>query len=93
MSARQQALATEELLENILLLLPISDILIRAPLVSKTWRATVEGLPRLQQALFFMPVKGKPLRLFDTGWAEDEKNIHAYTVSANPWFHSIYDWA
>ncbi|KAJ6508677.1 hypothetical protein C8R45DRAFT_449643 [Mycena sanguinolenta] len=47
-------LSTPELLEQILVQLPIRDLLVAAPLVSKTWRAVTLS-PTLQRALFFEP--------------------------------------
>ncbi|KAJ6508651.1 hypothetical protein C8R45DRAFT_448958 [Mycena sanguinolenta] len=47
-------LSTPELLEQILVQLPLRDLLVAAPLVSKTWRAVTLS-PTLQRALFFEP--------------------------------------
>ncbi|KAJ7819371.1 hypothetical protein B0H14DRAFT_1356727 [Mycena olivaceomarginata] len=50
--AQVQVISTTELLEHILAQLPLRDLLITAPLVSKTWRA-VTFSPTLQHVLFF----------------------------------------
>ncbi|KAJ7244134.1 hypothetical protein B0H12DRAFT_1236182 [Mycena haematopus] len=47
-------LSTPELLEKILVHLPIRTLLVTAPLVSKTWHAATLS-PTLQRALFFAP--------------------------------------
>ncbi|KAJ7241503.1 hypothetical protein B0H12DRAFT_1326241 [Mycena haematopus] len=55
MSTSQDAvISTPELLELTLSHLPIRDLLITAPLVSKTWQAIILT-PALQRALFFQP--------------------------------------
>ncbi|KAF8144400.1 hypothetical protein K438DRAFT_1426589, partial [Mycena galopus ATCC 62051] len=47
-------LSIPELLELILVRLPMRDLLVTAPLVSKTWHAATLS-PELQRALFFEP--------------------------------------
>ena len=91
--AQTQFFATQELLEMLLVHLPIRDILLRAPLVSKHWKATIDTSPTLQHALFFRPVPGKTLRLYDSirnpyvsFWAEKEDAEHIHTVFANPFY-------
>lgn len=88
-----EVLQTPELLENILLQLPIKDLLLRVPLVCKEWQASIAASPRLQQALFFKPLNGKPLRFIkrktDAAWAESEDDPHAYTVFLNPFYFSL----
>ncbi|KAJ7607083.1 hypothetical protein DFH06DRAFT_1250145 [Mycena polygramma] len=55
MSTAQDAVSsTPELLERILALLPMQNLLVTAPLVSKTWQATTLT-PLLQRILFFQP--------------------------------------
>ncbi|KAF7346435.1 putative MFS transporter [Mycena sanguinolenta] len=49
-----EVISTPELLEQILVHLPIRDLLVAAPLVSKTWHAVTLS-PALQRALFFEP--------------------------------------
>ena len=46
-----------ELVENILLQMPLDKILL-AQRVSRTWRDTIQQSPDLQRALFFKPVSG-----------------------------------
>ncbi|KAJ7309275.1 hypothetical protein DFH08DRAFT_899420 [Mycena albidolilacea] len=53
-SAQNAVLSAPELLELILSHLPMHDLLIIAPLVSKTWQSTT-FTPCLQRALFFEP--------------------------------------
>ncbi|KAK5124041.1 hypothetical protein LTR85_002238 [Meristemomyces frigidus] len=88
-----KALKTPELLEAILLQLPIRDVLLNAPLVCKHWQTTITDSPRLQQALFFKPLNGKPLRFIDRshtkGRAEDVDDQYAYTVHKNPFLHNL----
>jgi hypothetical protein len=52
MSARDSFIQTPELVEHALALLPIRDLLVIAPLVSKMWQAITRS-PTLQRALFF----------------------------------------
>jgi hypothetical protein len=78
-----------EILDIILLLVPLQDLLLHAPLVCKAWQQKIKASPRLQQALFLKPLPGKLLHLYETGWAEDEYDVHSYTVFANPWLHTI----
>lgn len=59
MSATAQALDTIELLETILLDLPIGDAL-RAQQVCKLWHATIAGSIKLQRALFLRPMLETP---------------------------------
>jgi len=54
-SAMEEVLAMPELLEAILLHLPLSQILMTAQLVSPFFHETITDSPMLQQALFFMP--------------------------------------
>jgi hypothetical protein len=53
-TATQAVLATAELLELILLNLPIKDILF-AQKVCKQWKQLIDSSPLLQQALFLKP--------------------------------------
>jgi hypothetical protein len=46
-----QVLAVLELLEQILMNLPLRDTLLLAPRVCRTWRALIDSLPSLQQKL------------------------------------------
>ncbi|KAJ7607086.1 hypothetical protein DFH06DRAFT_1250157 [Mycena polygramma] len=52
--AQDAVFSTPELLEQILARLPMQDLLVTAPLVSKAWQATTLT-PRLQRILFFQP--------------------------------------
>ncbi|KAJ7899793.1 hypothetical protein B0H13DRAFT_2029499 [Mycena leptocephala] len=52
MSAKDSVIQTPELVEHTLALLPIRDLLVTAPLVSKMWQAITLS-PSLQRTLFF----------------------------------------
>jgi len=52
--AAQRTFDVPELLEHVLLQLPIKDLLF-AQKVCKHWKQTIEASPRAQQALFFRP--------------------------------------
>ncbi|KAJ7609447.1 hypothetical protein FB45DRAFT_367692 [Roridomyces roridus] len=54
MTARDTVMSTPELLSLILARLPMRDLLIAAPFVSKTWR-DITVTPVVQRALFFIP--------------------------------------
>jgi hypothetical protein len=54
-TARDRVLATPELLEAILVHLPLCDILTRAQLVSAHFHDTISSSISIQQALFFLP--------------------------------------
>ncbi|KAF8158946.1 hypothetical protein K438DRAFT_328754 [Mycena galopus ATCC 62051] len=49
-----EVISTPEILEQILVQLPIRDLLVTVPLVCKTWQAVTLS-PALQRALFFAP--------------------------------------
>jgi hypothetical protein len=51
------ALATVEVLEAVLLELDTRTLLVSTQRVSKYWHALIEHSPRIQQALFFLPVR------------------------------------
>jgi hypothetical protein len=53
--ARDRVLATPELLEAILLHLPLNELLTTAQLVSSTFHDTISDSISIQQALFFLP--------------------------------------
>ncbi|KAK7048457.1 putative MFS transporter [Favolaschia claudopus] len=54
LAAESAVLSTPELLEQIMVQLPIRDLLTTAPLVCKSWFSTTRS-PTLQRALFFEP--------------------------------------
>ncbi|KAJ7890903.1 hypothetical protein B0H14DRAFT_3428779 [Mycena olivaceomarginata] len=58
-AARETVISTPELLEATLSHLPMHDLLVSAPLVSKMWQATTLT-PILQRALFFQPDPSSP---------------------------------
>ena len=55
MASVQKALETPELLELILLELPMKDLLLNAQRVCRRWKANIDGSIKLQRALFFTP--------------------------------------
>lgn len=95
--ALTQVLDVPELLENILSFLPDREILTSVQRVSKTWRSSIIGSPRIQRSLFLS--KGKkpavsPMRFTGDnleaifGWA-----IYDSSVTTNHLFqdcHSLY---
>ncbi|KFY34522.1 hypothetical protein V494_06699 [Pseudogymnoascus sp. VKM F-4513 (FW-928)] len=54
-SAATLVLSIPELLQNILTHLPLSTLLLIAPLISRTWQDAILSSPVLQQQLFFAP--------------------------------------
>ena len=66
---------TAELLEEILLAMPIEDLL-RAQAVSSTWKAAMNNSVRIQRALFFRPIS------LDDGSHQDsaEVSTHPYSL-------------
>ncbi|KAK7048522.1 hypothetical protein R3P38DRAFT_1868605 [Favolaschia claudopus] len=54
LSSATEVISAPELLEQILAALPMRDLLVTVPLVSKTWHS-MTLLPTLQRALFFRP--------------------------------------
>ena len=92
-TAALRVLDVFELLEMILIQLPIKDLLTHAQRVSRTWRATVKNSTRLQRALFISPVPSTPLELIDTTygslWVARESNLRPITVLENPYYWSI----
>ncbi|KAF7341836.1 F-box domain protein [Mycena sanguinolenta] len=92
-AAQEDILATPELLELILAQLPMRDLLVTAPLVSKTWRATTL-VPALQRALFFLPSassNSEPIQnlllaaAFPTFFASHAGACYARTFMVMPW--------
>ena len=78
-----------ELLEAILINLPIEELLIVAQRVCKTWNTSIKKSPRLQQALFFSPLPGNALQYIHGAWVESDTDPHAYTVHMNPFYDSL----
>ncbi|KAJ7830985.1 hypothetical protein B0H14DRAFT_3464379 [Mycena olivaceomarginata] len=77
-SAQNAVISAPELLELILSHLPMRDLLIIAPLVSKTWQSTTLT-PCLQRALFFEPDLHQ--NAFET------PSSHNYSdIQSMPWF-------
>lgn len=89
-SAVTRALGTQELLEMILLRLPICHLLARAPLVCKHWQAIISDSTKCQQATFFQPLPYEPLRLLESRthtalqWRRSQDDQYVYTVFKNP---------
>ncbi|KAF7342591.1 putative f-box domain protein [Mycena sanguinolenta] len=93
-AAQEEVLATPELLELILVELPMRDLLVTVPLVSTTWQATTRT-PALQHALFFLPNLNLPsssapvknpllVELFPPFFI-DVDYVTAVTIMAMPW--------
>jgi hypothetical protein len=61
-----EVFGTPELLEMILLGLPIRHILASAERVCRSWKATIDGSIKLQRALFFQPLPYGPLYLIES---------------------------
>lgn len=83
-----------ELLEAILLGLPIKDILVNSQRVCKQWHATIQSSPQLQKAPFFQPLDTTRLALgsehAESGrssyiWRQNEGDVREHRVQANPW--------
>ncbi|KXT01885.1 hypothetical protein AC578_2173 [Pseudocercospora eumusae] len=93
-----QTLNTTELLEAILVQLPIKDLLF-AQLVCSTWKNCIEASPRLQQGLFFQLPEGDPTTdlasiLLSAPWAlleddGDTKDIRNTIV--NPLLTKVFE--
>ena len=83
---------TPELMEKILLELPIKDVLL-SQRVSSTFKNTITDSPRLQQALFLKPLPGKPLSIRNdektAQWAEGPRDRNCFSVIKNPWYHDF----
>ncbi|KAK4894468.1 hypothetical protein LTR27_007354 [Elasticomyces elasticus] len=79
MAAAQQVLDLPELLESILLSLPMRDLLL-AQRVSKTFQQVIVSSPHVQRALFFAPGKAADVNLL---LAQDMHNYLGNCV-ANP---------
>ncbi|GIZ48360.1 hypothetical protein CKM354_001142400 [Cercospora kikuchii] len=72
-TACHEALAIVEILEPVLLYLPIRYLLL-AQGVSKFWREVIDGSQSIQKALFFFPVLDEPLCYMD--WEFDDKRYY-----------------
>ncbi|KAJ7696980.1 hypothetical protein B0H17DRAFT_881974, partial [Mycena rosella] len=96
-TATDIVISTPELLEHTLAQLPMRDLLVTAPLVSKTWHAITLS-PTLQRALFFQPdplsnaVQKNPLlvEIFPPFFAPEGRNRwswpgEASTIMSMPW--------
>ncbi|KAK4965373.1 hypothetical protein LTR42_012129 [Elasticomyces elasticus] len=82
--AAQQVLDLPELLESILLILPMRDLLL-AQRVSKTFQQVILSSPHIQRALFFAPGKGADVNL---SLAQDMHN-HLGDCVANPPYEAL----
>jgi hypothetical protein len=86
-----------EMVGMAILRLPIRDILLRAMLVCKNWKETIDTSPSIQKALFFQPVQGTKLEKWEnkvdsavTFWAEIQDDQWVYTVFVNPFYSSFH---
>jgi hypothetical protein len=59
-TSRDQALAVPEILESILLQVPLPDLLVNAQRVNHAWKRAIDSSPPLQQALFLQPATLRP---------------------------------
>lgn len=105
MAAAFRALNTTELLETILLQLPMKDI-ISAKSVSKRWRALIAGSVSLQRALYLVATPGQyptidlaaAARISDGSYIGDfMPPVQNNTFSVNPVFKAVkthtFEWA
>ncbi|KAJ6505378.1 hypothetical protein C8R45DRAFT_1209147 [Mycena sanguinolenta] len=94
-TTRDQVIATPELLELILKQLPMRNLLVTAPLVSKAWQTTTLT-PALQRALFLLPDPSSELvqnpllaelfsPFFPTESDGQSQTCSPKTISALPW--------
>ena len=98
-TASSTALNTTEILEYIMLSLPLDDLLLRASLVSHFWQNTLTGSPHLQRALFFQPFPNITLQYFSRGttstktphWATSTTDPNFYTPYENPFYAFFYN--
>ena len=86
----EEVLHTLEHFENIFLHLPIKELLIMGPLACMQWQAAIAASPRPQRAIFFTPLRGKPLQYLRRNWInaleEYDDDPHAYTVLVDSFF-------
>lgn len=66
--ASDQVLALPEILENILLYLPMGDVLLNAQRVARCWKDTINCSTKLQQALFLIPLTPETNSLSFRAW-------------------------
>ncbi|KAJ7348446.1 hypothetical protein DFH08DRAFT_959852 [Mycena albidolilacea] len=85
-AARETVISTPELLEATLYHLPMHDLLLSAPLVSKMWQATTLT-PILQRALFFQPDPSSPRGLNPLL----AKSFSPFFTSDEVWMWSVRD--
>ncbi|QIX02397.1 hypothetical protein AMS68_007914 [Peltaster fructicola] len=62
-SAGQKLGMVGELIERILMELPMKSLLVHAPLVCRKWHLTIQSSTKLQQKLFFVPVYEPKMRI------------------------------
>ena len=78
-TAKDRVLKTTEILESILLQLPIRDLLVSAQQVSQGWNIIIQSSPAIQEALFFQPPR-----------TSDQEQIFnpLLQTSFAPWFNN-----
>ena len=74
-SASDQVLALPELLESILLYLPMVDLLLNAQRVARCWEDTIRNSTKLQQALFFSPLNHETKSLSFRVWRSHNADL------------------
>jgi hypothetical protein len=78
LAAKDRVLETPEILEGILLKLPIRDLLVTAERVSKEWHIIIQSSPAIQEILFFRPRSRK---------SDEEQSFNPLLqASFAPWF-------
>ncbi|KAK5699477.1 hypothetical protein LTR97_005605 [Elasticomyces elasticus] len=88
MSNRQQVLDLPELLENILIQLPIRDLLF-AQKVCKDWQQAIAASPKIQEALFFRQDRVNHGSSFNNGHKGATANPKS-AVAGNPLLMATY---
>lgn len=90
-SVALQALMVPELLEIILLELPLTDLLANMPRVCKHCKAIIDGSIKIQRALFFKPSADVLLEQRWEGYAlfNGTKDVWVHSVIANPFIQQL----
>ena len=81
--AVEAVLSSPELLEAVLIHLPMRDVLITALRLNRTWNATITNSPTLQRYLFFAPIIQSPAD--EPKWTQNPLLIEKFPA----WFNDI----
>lgn len=89
MTSCETVFSIAELAEAVFLELSMTDLLCTVQQTCKLWKATVDSSTRLQQALYFTPVRAAPVRRFeDAGrgpfWAESRNGRVCHYILEHP---------